>query len=195
MLLFVKDKLVKTASRRLLGLENHNMIVESLRNKKGKKHLLGLNDRGLDVQVAQERVYNFFLEIVQNLEPEDVVQEFKDLFIDCLNSPASDSELGIYEIFVGSNEPEFRNTLKRTCYILINNWENRRQYKYIQKLIDLFTEYTPKTSPTSKRRNIFRAWLSNFINSKDYQELKLFATRHEDEKSNTGQIAIVLICC
>ncbi len=179
MLLIVKDKLVTIAIRRLLGLENHNMIVESLPSIQGKKHLLDLNHRGLDVQVAQETVYNFFLEIVQNCEPEDVLQEFKNLFINCLDSG---SELGIYQIFVGSNEPEFRNTLKRTCYILINNWENRRQYQYIQKLIDLFAEYTPKrTIAGSRKINIFRAWLTNFIQSKDCQELKLFAIRHEEK--------------
>ena len=159
------------------------MIVDSLPSRQGKKHLLDFNDRGLDVQVAQEKVYSFFIEIVQNHEPEDVLQEFKNLFIDCLDSANSDSELGIYQIFVGSNEPEFRNTLKRTCYILINNWENNRKYKYIQKLIDLFTEYTPKTSLTDFRKiNIFRAWLQNFINSKDCQELKLFAIRYEQKK-------------
>lgn len=178
MLLIVKDKLVTIAIRRLLGLD-HNMIVESLPSIQGKKHLLDLNDRGLDVQVAQETVYNFFLEIVQNCEPEDVLQEFKNLFINCLDSG---SELGIYQIFVGSNEPEFRNTLKRTCYILINNWENRRQYQYIQKLIDLFAEYTPKTTIAGSRKiNIFRAWLTDFIKSKDCQELKLFAIRHEEK--------------
>jgi len=158
------------------------MIVDSDYCIRGKKHLLDLNDRGLDVQVAQEKVYSFFLEIVQNQEPEDVLQEFKDLFISCLDSANSNSELGIYQIFVGSNEPLFRNTLKRTCYILINNWENHRKYKYIQKLIDLFSDYKPKNnSICSRKLNIFRAWLTNFINSKDYQELKLFAIKHEDK--------------
>ena len=160
------------------------MIVDSDCCIRGKKHLLDLNDRGLDVQAAQEKVYNFFLEIVQNQEPEDVLQEFKDLFINCLDSANSNSELGIYQIFVGSNEPLFRNTLKRTCYILINNWENRRKYKYIQKLIDVFSEYKPKnTSLCSRKINIFRAWLANFINSKDYQELKLFAIKYEDKNN------------
>lgn len=158
------------------------MIVPKPASIQGKKHLLDLNDRGLDVQVAQEKVYNFFIEIVQNLEPEEVLQEFKNLFIDCLDSANSNAELVIYQIFIGSNEPEFCNTLKRTCYILINNWENSRKYKYIQKLIDLLTGYTPKSSWTnSKKINIFRTWLTNFINSKDCQELKLFATRHDDQ--------------
>ena len=160
------------------------MIVDGLPIIQGKKqkHLLDLNHRGLDVQAAQEKVYSFFIEVVQNQEPEDVLQEFKNLFVDCLDSVSSDYGLGIYQIFVGSNEPEFRNTLKRTCYILINNWENRRQYKYIQHLIDLFTKYTPKTSLTSSRKiTIFRTWLTNFINSKDCQELKLFAIKHEDQ--------------
>ncbi|MEA5598059.1 hypothetical protein [Rivularia sp. UHCC 0363] len=160
------------------------MIVDGLPIIQGKKqkHLLELNHRGLDVQAAQEKVYSFFIEVVQNQEPEDVLQEFKNLFVDCLDSVSSDYGLGIYQIFVGSNEPEFRNTLKRTCYILINNWENRRQYKYIQHLIDLFTKYTPKTSLTSSRKiTIFRTWLTNFINSKDCQELKLFAIKHEDQ--------------
>ncbi len=182
MLLFVKDKLVINVIRRLLGLAYHNMIVDSLPNIQVRKHLLDLNLRGLDVQVAQEKVYNFFIEMVQNHEPEDVLQEFKKLFIDCLSNTSSDYDLGIYQIFVGGNEPEFRHTLKRTCYILINNWENRRKYQYVQRLIDLFTEYTPKISSTNSRKiKIFVSWLTSFINGKDYQELKLFAIRHEDQ--------------
>ncbi|MEH1832569.1 MAG: hypothetical protein V7L29_10920 [Nostoc sp.] len=138
------------------------------------------NTRQLNVQIAQEEVYNFFVEIVRKLPPEDVLREFKGLFIDGLDSEDSAYTPGIYSIFLDDNEQELCNTLKRCCYIIINNWKTNRKDKYIQKLVNLFVNENLKiniNNPSGVK--ICKSWLENFVNSKDYQELKLFFIKYD----------------
>lgn len=138
----------------------------------------------LNLQALQDRLYSFLLEIVKSWHPKDVLNEFKSLFIDSLEISEHDSEiyLGIYESFIGSHEVDFRHTLKRSCYILINNWESSRNHKYIQELVHLFIEYKHQEEITKfPKVNIFRSWLKNFIHSDDYQNLKLFLAKYEEQ--------------
>lgn len=133
-----------------------------------------------NVPKAQEAIYEFLLEIVKNWAPDDVLKEFKHLFIHHSDTVSSNTLPYLYEIVFANQEQEFKNTLKRSCYILINNWDISRNRESIQKLIQIFSDpilYKHTISPTLKR---LREWLRNFIASADFQELKLFAARYED---------------
>ncbi|NDJ25495.1 hypothetical protein GS682_28415 [Nostoc sp. B(2019)] len=157
------------------------MTANSLPGSQGYQHFVTSNSRQLNVEIAQERVYSFLADIVKQCPPEDVLREFKGLFIDGLDSPNSDYVPGIYGIFFEDNEQEFRNTLKRCCYIIINNWETNRKHKYIQELVNLFTNNNLRTETTnSPIINTCKSWLDNFINSNDYQDLKLFVARDKE---------------
>ncbi|MEH1941468.1 MAG: hypothetical protein V7L01_14795 [Nostoc sp.] len=137
------------------------------------------NTKQLNVQIAQEEVYSFFVEIVKKLPPEDVLREFKGLFIDGLDSEDSNYIPGIYSIFLDDNDRDLCNTLKRCCYIIINNWKTNRKDKYIQELVNLFVDENLKIKPHNPPAvKICKSWLENFVNSKDYQEIKLFATKY-----------------
>lgn len=132
------------------------------------------------VQNAQEKLYVFLLQIVQGWPPEDVLAEFKRIFIN--HAKATDAEMltALQAILFANQEQEFRNTLKRSCYILVNNWEISRNYQPIQDLIQLFSDpilHKPSVLPIIKR---LREWLRNFEQSQDFQELKLFAARYND---------------
>ncbi|MBW4686481.1 MAG: hypothetical protein KME40_15590 [Komarekiella atlantica HA4396-MV6] len=161
------------------------MTANSLPSSQGYQHFVTSNSRQLNVEIAQERVYSFLADIVKQSPPEDVLREFKNLFIDGLDSPSSDYVPGIYGIFFDDKEQEFRNTLKRCCYIIINNWETNRKYKYIQELVNLFTISNLRIETSnSSIINICKSWLDNFIKSNDYQELKLFAARYNEPNKN-----------
>jgi predicted nucleic acid-binding protein len=134
------------------------------------------------VHKAQEQIYKYLLAIVKEWKPEDVLDEFKHLFIQHTSTVDATILPALYDIVFLNQEQEFRNTIKRSCYILINNWDITRNHKYIQKLVQLFEHaaldrYTP--SPALKK---LRSWLKSFINSKDFQDLKLFASRYEDRE-------------
>ncbi|WP_445630847.1 hypothetical protein [Nostoc sp. DSM 114167] len=157
------------------------MTANRLSISQENSHYVTSNTRQLDVQTAQEEVYSFFVEIVNKLPPEDVLREFKTLFIDGLDCEYSDYIPGIYSVFLDDNEEELYNTLKRCCYIIINNWKTNRKDKYIQDLVNLFVHENLKIKdnnpPVVKTCKI---WLEKFANSKDYKDLKLFVTKYEE---------------
>ena len=141
------------------------------------------SNRQISVQKAQEAIYQLLLDLVKTYSPEDALIEFKGLFIHHIDTTSSGALPYLFEIVFSNQESEFRNTLKRSCYILINNWEIKRNYKSILELINLFSDtilYKPTISPTLKR---LREWLRNFVSSHGFQELKLFAARHEDNET------------
>ncbi|MEH2346696.1 MAG: hypothetical protein V7K55_01595 [Nostoc sp.] len=157
------------------------MNANSLSISQENPHNFTSNSRQIDVQIAQEEVYSFFMEITKKLSPEDVLREFQGLFIHGLDSENSDYIPGIYSIFLDDNEQELHNTLKRCCYIIVNNWKTNRKDKYIQELVNLFVNENLKiktdNAPIVK---VCKSWLENFVNSKDYQELKLFAAKYDE---------------
>ncbi|MCW5313263.1 hypothetical protein GTQ43_05405 [Nostoc sp. KVJ3] len=157
------------------------MNANSLSISQEDPHSVTSNSRQLNIQSVQEEVYSFFVEIVKKLSPDDVLREFKGLFIDGLDSENSDYIPGIYSIFLDDNEQELCNTLKRCCYIIVNNWKTNRKDKYIQELVNLFVnkslQIKDNNAPVVK---LCKSWLENFVKSKDYQELKLFAAKYDE---------------
>ncbi|MEH2215684.1 MAG: hypothetical protein V7K72_00850 [Nostoc sp.] len=157
------------------------MNANSLSISQENPHNFTSNSRRINVQIAQEEVYSFFVEITKKLSPDDVLREFRGLFIDGLDSEDSDYIPGIYSVFLDDNEQELYNTLKRCCYIIVNNWKTNRKDKYIQELVNLFVNDNLKiktdNAPIVK---VCKSWLENFVNSKDYQELKLFAAKYDE---------------
>ncbi|RUT09555.1 hypothetical protein DSM106972_000490 [Dulcicalothrix desertica PCC 7102] len=158
------------------------MTVNSLPHGQGNRHLPKSKDKRIKLQNVQEKMYSFLLRIVKSWQPEEVLRVFKRSFIDCLDSEASKSSLGLYIVFLEHSEQEFRNTIKRCCYILINNWESTRRNKYIRELVELIGNYKLQVTPnTPSKIKIARTWLDNFLKSTDYQELQLFAHRHDEQ--------------
>jgi hypothetical protein len=137
----------------------------------------------MNLAQAQQVVYDFLLDIVKVWPPEDVLEEFRHLFVHHTESVSSQTIPALHLILFANDEVEFRNTLKRCCYILVNNWELARQFEPIQALVDLFADPLLRRrtlSPTLKR---LRKWLCNFTESQDFQDLKLFAARFSEERT------------
>lgn len=136
------------------------------------------NSRIIHLNKAQELVYQFLLDSVKASSPESTLDEFKRLFIytgGCNES--SEVSAAVHEIIFANQEHEFRYTLKRSCYILINNWETKRQHQAIQQLVDLFQDPVILRPAISVSLQRLRTWLINFIDSQDYQDLQTFVSR------------------
>lgn len=146
--------------------------------------LIQLNQQNLPLQQSQDIIYKFLLDIVRQWSPEIVLQEFKNLFIYQAEVSKPEALQAVYKILFDNDELEFRNTLKRSCYILINNWDAIRRRKPIQDLIEVFDDQKIYEETISQNLNRLRYWLINFVNSKDYEELKLFAARFGDPEGH-----------
>ncbi len=137
--------------------------------------------RGQSVQQSQETIYNFLLGIVKKWPPEEVLIEFKRLFLYHVDSTDSEAMQAVYEIVFANNEQDFRYTLKRCCYILVNNWDATRHYKPIQELVQVFQDPLVHRHTHSQTLKRLRQWVHQFSLSSDYEELKLFAAKYEDQ--------------
>lgn len=140
---------------------------------------ISFKKQGLLTQQTQDIIYQFLLNLVRQQPPTKVLVEFKHLFFNYEISECNQEAIrALTEILLSNNEKDFCHTLKRSCYILVNNWDTSRNHSAIRELVELLAEFkvSKKTlSPTLKR---LRAWLTNFINSQDYYELKLFLAKY-----------------
>jgi hypothetical protein len=131
------------------------------------------------VQRAQQTIYSFLLDIVKKWPPEEVLLEFKRLFLYHVDGVTSSAIDAVYELVFTNEATEFTNTLKRCCYILVNNWDAARQVNSIKDLIAAFNEdltFRDTTSPTLKR---LKLWVDAFRRSQDFADLKLFVARYD----------------
>ena len=131
---------------------------------------------------AQQTLYRFFLEVVKQWPSEEVLLEFKRLLFYQTDLASPETVQAVYQLVFQNDEAAFRNTLKRCCYILINNWDVVRQYKAIQDLIQAFQDFTIEMQSISPGLKRLKNWIENFRNSKDYDDLELFTTRYGDQK-------------
>ncbi|MGD1949659.1 MAG: hypothetical protein ACFB14_08440 [Leptolyngbyaceae cyanobacterium] len=147
-----------------------------------------------DIQNAQQILYDFFLYSVQT-EPVDIVlATFRRLFVDYTESSTeSDLPVALYSIVIANSERQFLFTLKRVCYILINNWGIQRQSEAIQSLIKMFDEQVLMRPGFSLILKRLRCWMQDFIKSQDFQDLKLFAARYDHHEHWTERYTSYLL--
>jgi hypothetical protein len=136
-----------------------------------------------NLQSAQQVIYSFLLDIVKKWPPEEVLLEFKRLFLCRVDSATSDAMESVYDLVFSNNEEEFRNTLKRSCYILVNNWDAARRVQPIRQLLNAFWDETLPKDSISPTLNRLRAWVERFKNSSDFQDLKLFTSRYDTQQN------------
>jgi hypothetical protein len=138
------------------------------------------------IEQAQQRIYEFFLEIVRRKSPDAVLADFKNLFINFSESHNPEITEALDQILTAYNEKEFFYTLRRCCYILINNWTVSNNRVSIQSLIDIFNHPSIHKKPKSIKLRTIRIWLQMFIGSEDFQSLQLF-TLHLESQNNQDQ--------
>ncbi|NJN30111.1 MAG: hypothetical protein HC824_06455 [Synechococcales cyanobacterium RM1_1_8] len=141
----------------------------------------GLNGSEASASAAcQEYIYGFLLQIVKAWEPAAVLREFEQLFIEQAQVTEQDVLKAVHEVVLAGDRQSFFYTLKRCCFILINNWGSSRLYDPIHGLIDLLR--SPSTRKFTHSRNLkrLRGWLVEFAESQEYRELEIFAQRYSD---------------
>ncbi|NEO31702.1 MAG: hypothetical protein F6K36_14955 [Symploca sp. SIO3C6] len=148
-------------------------------NHQSESHL-PIKNLSSQTKQAQETIYQFLLELVRTKKTTDVLREFKNLFIDydCYTSNVAAFQ-ALSTIISANDEQDFHYTLKRSCYILVNNLETVRKYHVIQELVELFSDSKLKKKALSQTLIRHKTWIANFIDSASYHELKLFTTRYD----------------
>lgn len=136
------------------------------------------------IEQAQKEIYEFFLDAVRRESPDQVLANFRDLFINFSDSSNSEITQALNQVLTAYNEKEFFYTLKRCCYILINNWTVSNKRVYIQSLIDIFKHPSIHKKTKSLKLRTLRIWLQTFASSEDFQSLQLFTLHLEDHRNH-----------
>jgi hypothetical protein len=140
--------------------------------------------RSRDLSMSQEIIYSFLLEIVKSWQPERTLEHFKELFLYNTQSSKFPTTRALQDILMANDPEVFRQTLKRSCYILINNWDRLRKGIHIKSLVDSFQDPILSRQALGASNQRLRLWLKAFIESQDYQDLLVFASRFEDKTEN-----------
>ena len=159
-------------------------MVDGNSSIQGGSNKARLQSRKFEVnfQRNQEIIYKFLVQIVQEWSPEKGMLEFQHLYFSLESSNVSlDAFNALTEIISHNNEVVFQETLKRSCYILINNWETGRNYAYIRELVTSLGDLKNLPVALSTPRKRMRTWINNFTKSPDYRELQLFVARHDED--------------
>ncbi|MDC0831857.1 hypothetical protein POG22_02380 [Geitlerinema sp. CS-897] len=133
---------------------------------------------------TQEIIYNYLLEIVRAWPPDEVLAEFRSLFIEYSNAKSTEVFQSLEELVLANQETNFRYTVQRSCYILFNNWEANRQHRFIPQLVQLFHDPSIHKRALSPKLQRVRAWLRLFVEGAEYQDLKVFSTKYEDDRQD-----------
>lgn len=132
----------------------------------------------LAFHLVQQQLYDDLIAAVRSRSPVEAITYFEALFFSA-DSQTLDPGLSpfVSKVLLADAQAEFCHTLKRACYIFINNWELARQGHLIEPLLSLFQQPSLKEYSSSPSLERLRQWLINFANSQDFAELKLFATQ------------------
>lgn len=133
-------------------------------------------DKSTSFYREQQQLYDDLLDATRKLPPVESLASFEALFFGH-SSADLDVLPFLYTLLLENDEAEFRNTLKRACYILINNWDRGSQSDMVPALLALFDQPSLQKSTLSLSMTRLRQWLLNFANSQDFEELKLYVTQ------------------
>ncbi|PZO14385.1 MAG: hypothetical protein DCF25_14985 [Leptolyngbya foveolarum] len=139
------------------------------------EHSLGSHQKPLAFCLSQQQLYDDLLDAVRKLPPVEALSAFENTFFGHSASLDADVSPFLHKVLFADDEPEFRHTLKRACYIYVNNWDIARHSDMMQRLLDLFEQPSLQKATHSHSLKRLRQWLRGFANSADFEDLKLFA--------------------
>ncbi len=131
-------------------------------------------------EIDQEIIYGFFIKGVKNWDSDQVLDLFERVFVHLCCGEFPNVDRAINQIIESNNELIFNNTLKRVCYILVNNWYINRKSKAVQELIKIL-DRTREDDSIAISRNLNRLgkWLKKFLESPAYQDIRNCAFSHK----------------
>jgi hypothetical protein len=133
------------------------------------------------VEQSQRIIYNYFLDVVKRATPGRVLKDFQALFLHLDLPHGHRVQQALQDLVASYNEQEFRYTLQRCCYILVNNWTVSGHTDFIVPLIDVFSPSLLRKTSSSLKLNTLRTWVYNFVKSDAFEALRLFCSHHVPE--------------
>jgi hypothetical protein len=166
----------ETTESKVLPHLTNNILSEDL----APQPTAQLKKSELTVSAAQDIIYKFFIYHINNSESELAFREFKKIFIELIAPVNHKLIQALYTIIEFDTQLEFNNLFKRCCYILLNNWITHKKYELARELITIISDRTLSEPQADNCLKILKVWLTNFVSSQDYEDIKLFVFKYGD---------------
>lgn len=125
---------------------------------------------------AEQILYNHLLDCIEVFEPAEVIDLFRDLFIDGTNYTNAEIYKALKSIVISPGaDREFKFTLNRSCYIPVNRWLMQpKLHPYIPELVALFAA-SPTRMARSRTTKRLRELVRDFVDTEQYLALQRLA--------------------
>ena len=122
----------------------------------------------------EQRLYDHIVSCVETESPAQVIERFRQLFIDGMGYPDREIEATLYSIVsVKRSDREFKYILHRCCYIPINRWQLHSQNKLaIANFVALFKQTSPRFGIEFYIVKRLQEQIAFFTKSEEFQTLE-----------------------
>lgn len=122
----------------------------------------------------EQRLYDHIVSCVETESPAQVIERFRQLFIDGMGYPDREIEATLYSIVsVKRSDLDFKYILHRCCYIPINRWQLHSQNKLaIANLVALFKQTSPRFGIEFYIVKRLQEQIAFFTKSEEFQTLE-----------------------
>lgn len=130
---------------------------------------------------TRDTILDFFENCGKNQSVETAIGGFAELLGKPLLQRGFPGQKALVELIESKDENAFRLAIKKAFFMVFNTLEDTQKILFVQEFVKLFSESMQKCNFAAPGGNRFKAWLNNFVQSEDYQEIELFAP--QDTKS------------
>ncbi len=122
----------------------------------------------------EQRLYDHIVSCVETESPAQVIERFRQLFIDGMGYPDREIEATLYSIVsVKRSDLDFKYILHRCCYIPINRWQLHSQNKLaIANFVALFKQTSPRFGIEFYIVKRLQEQIAFFTKSEEFQTLE-----------------------
>jgi hypothetical protein len=147
----------------------------------------------ISVSDAQEVIYRYLLRLVKSEEPKTVLEAVNALLFEQSEDCDVGASQALHALVRNNDRQAFFFTIKRSSYILLNNWDSARLVEPIRDYVKLFDNHViHRKSPIASVQRL-RSWLVEFLTSAEYNDIRLFVARHDDSNSWSARYAAYLL--
>lgn len=135
----------------------------------------------------EQSLYTHWRGCIEVEPPNLVLMRFRHLFLEGCQYPSPEIQQALDRILASEIvEREFKNILNRSCYILVNKWQNQpRLRSSIPELIALFEKATAERADATPP--CLSKLVEQFVQTEEYQKLRLLAQKHDRKPESVGE--------
>lgn len=138
----------------------------------------------------EQSIYTHWRGCIEVEPPNLLLVRFRHLFLEGHQYPSPEIQQALDRILASDVvDREFKNILNRSCYILVNKWQNQpRLRSSIPELIALFETATAdgdRSTPPYLSRLV-----EQFVHTEEYQKLRLLAQKHARKPESVGETIV-----